>query len=122
MTERDPDELREWKRRGRRLKRGWLKIVNRKRKESRYLRDFGLKAAFIRSLPCDTCSAPPPSDPSHFPSRGAGGTSRDLIPQCRRCHDELGRGVETFQRVHGNLPERTAHYEQRWQAEKDATV
>jgi hypothetical protein len=47
--------------------------------------------AWIKTLPCDTCSAPPPSDPSHLDNafKGTGTKAPDYfsIPQCRLCHD-----------------------------------
>ena len=74
---------------------------------------------FIKQQSCDTCGAPPPSDPSHHPSRGAGGTFRDLFPQCRRCHSRMHqRGVDTFlakiHRTRGWLTSRTAYWEREW--------
>lgn len=53
---------------------------------------------WIKTLPCDTCAAPAPSDPSHMNAyKGTGTKAPDLfvIPQCRRCHDlyeRLGAG------------------------------
>lgn len=45
--------------------------------------------AFVRTLPCAICSAPPPSDPSHFGSRGMSQKTDDtrLLPSCREDHD-----------------------------------
>ena len=51
--------------------------------------------AWLRTLPCDTCGAPPPSDPSHINSfKGQGTKSPDVwaIPQCRKCHEAYERG------------------------------
>jgi hypothetical protein len=50
---------------------------------------------WLKTLPCDTCGAGAPCDPSHFNGlKGAGTKSADLlaIPQCRSCHElyELG--------------------------------
>jgi hypothetical protein len=45
---------------------------------------------WIKTLPCATCSAPSPCDPSHLNGyKGQGTKSPDLfiIPQCRRCHE-----------------------------------
>lgn len=50
---------------------------------------------WIKELPCDTCAAPSPSDPSHVNAfKGTGTKSPDLfaIPQCRRCHELYERG------------------------------
>jgi hypothetical protein len=49
---------------------------------------------WLRTLPCDTCGAPPPSDPSHVNSfKGLGTKSPDpfAIPECRRCHETYER-------------------------------
>lgn len=47
--------------------------------------------AWIRTLDCDTCAAPGPSDPSHLDnySKGMGSKLPDLwaIPECRACHN-----------------------------------
>lgn len=53
----------------------------------------------IRKKPCAACRRPGPSDPHHVKSRGAGGgdTSDNLLPLCRRCHQEWHRiGIESF--------------------------
>ena len=77
---------------------------------------FGPKAEWIRTLPCATCKAPTPSDPSHVRSRGAGGTAADLIPQCRACHRQLhDRGRWTFEKeMSVNLVELVERYEGLW--------
>lgn len=44
---------------------------------------------WLKTLPCDTCGAPPPSDPSHLNAwKGMGTKSPDLfaIPECRECN------------------------------------
>lgn len=65
----------------------------------RYNRHFGSHAETIRQLRCCVCAAPPPSDPHHVQSRGAGGTKRDLVPLCRHCHDYgHSRGWQTLER------------------------
>ncbi len=51
---------------------------------------------WIRTLPCASCGAPPPSDPSHVDSfKGQGTKSPDpfAIPECRRCHERYERGA-----------------------------
>jgi hypothetical protein len=94
-----------------------IKPVNRKRKARLLEVQFGPKGAWIRTLECATCWAPPPSDPSHATkTRGAGGTAEHLIPQCRPCHIELGLGAERFEALYGwDLAALVAEYEERWQ-------
>ena len=63
------------------------------KKRKRLKNEKALEAA--RGLPCAACNAPPPSDPSHIKSVGAGGpdTEWNLMPMCRWCHSawhELG--------------------------------
>ena len=51
---------------------------------------------WLRALPCSSCGAPPPSDPSHVNSfKGYGSKSPDpwAIPECRHCHESYERGV-----------------------------
>lgn len=46
--------------------------------------------AWLRTLPCDGCGAPPRSDPSHLNGyKGMGTKSPDVwaIPECRNCHN-----------------------------------
>lgn len=75
-----------------------MKKVDRKRRAERHARDFGPQAKACRRLPCCVCSRTP-SDPHHWPSRGAGGHDEDALPFCRRCHDAFhSEGEETFQR------------------------
>ena len=60
---------------------------------------------WLKTLPCDTCGAPPPSDPSHINSfKGQGTKSPDpfAIPECRRCHEiyeRNGPGPNTEERT-----------------------
>lgn len=83
------------------MKRSRIKPANKARRAERLARDFGPQAILCRLLPCFACWAPPPSDPDHHPTRGAGGRDHNTAPLCRRCHDERGRiGVLTFQRKH----------------------
>lgn len=64
-----------------------LKPVNRKRKKKRHAEASGPQAELCRTLPCSACQAPPPSDPAHIRSRGAGGKDRaNCVPLCRSCH------------------------------------
>jgi hypothetical protein len=51
---------------------------------------------WLKTLPCDCCGAPPPSDPSHIDNhnKGMGTKTPDLwaIPECRRCHEVYEHG------------------------------
>lgn len=82
------------KRSGPLRRRAWLKRSNPERKAKRYARDFGELADHVRTLPCAACNHPPPSDPAHVKSRGAGGHARldsgdgNILPLCRICHRE----------------------------------
>lgn len=67
-----------------------MRRVNAKRKRKLYAAQFGSYSDTIRAMDCITCGAPGPSDPSHVKPRSVGGKKHDLIPQCRRCHNELG--------------------------------
>ena len=60
--------------------------MNRERKARLQAEQFGAQAALCRMLPCCVCGAPPPSDPEHVRTRGAGGKDKDTAPMCRRCH------------------------------------
>ncbi len=74
-----------------------LRRVRHDRIRALRAKQFGAHSALARRLPCFTCGAPPPSDPSHLKTRGAGGLDCDVIPQCRRCHIELGsEGITSF--------------------------
>lgn len=62
---------------------------------------------YARQQPCVACGDPPPSDPHHVKSRGAGHGDRledgtcNVVSLCRGCHDALdsvGGGKQTFQR------------------------
>lgn len=59
---------------------------------------FGPQAALCRTEPCAGCGAPPPCDPDHVVTRGAGGLDEDTVPLCRTCHIERhALGWLTFQ-------------------------
>lgn len=59
---------------------------------------FGPQAALCRTEPCAGCGAPPPCDPDHVITRGAGGLDEDTAPLCRVCHIERhALGVSTFE-------------------------
>lgn len=54
---------------------------------------------WLKTLPCDTCQAAAPSDPSHYNGmKGMGTKSPDLwaIPHCRSCHDRYERGPAEY--------------------------
>lgn len=42
---------------------------------------------WLRERPCDMCGAPPPSEPHHVQTVGAGGSDYRALSSCRRCHD-----------------------------------
>jgi hypothetical protein len=91
---------------------------NRKRSAQQRLYDFGPQAEWMRDLPCATCGARPPSEPSHVKTRNAGGTRDDMIPQCTDCHERFHAGRETFAASIGksvdDLVALAADYAQRW--------
>lgn len=95
-----------------------MKAVNPERNAKRYARDFGSKADWIRDKPCLVCGTKP-SDPHHWPTRGAGGTSKDLIPLCRTHHVEFHTmGVDTWQDTYQrDIDIETAIYHQQWRDE-----
>ena len=75
--------------------------INRERKAKLAAIQYGRKAAWIRTLPCEACGAWP-TVAHHVRTKGAGGSSDDLAPLCAECHDlvhTLGRS--TFRRVSG---------------------
>ena len=75
--------------------------VNPGRKARLHAEAFGDQAAHCRTLPCCICRAPPPSDPAHVRSRGAGGKDKDTVPMCRQHHqDQHQIGIKTFQRIY----------------------
>lgn len=49
---------------------------------------------WLKTLPCDVCHAPAPSDPSHLNDFKGAGTKSPIflaIPECRPCHEEYER-------------------------------
>jgi hypothetical protein len=71
-------------------------------KAERYARDFGPHAEWIRAQQCSVpaCTVPH-CDPHHVRSRGAGGTSRDLVPLCREHHGQVHHyGRITFENMY----------------------
>lgn len=68
---------------------------------------------WIKTLPCHTCGAHPPCDPSHLNTlKGAGTKSADLlaIPECRPCHDNYERLVVVEQEMHNARIRAAAFY------------
>ena len=75
--------------------------------------DFGVQAAYCRTLPCCICARPGNPNPTesyalygsvphHDPSRGAGGTDKDAVPLCHEHHDEFHTvGRKTFRERYG---------------------
>jgi hypothetical protein len=59
---------------------------------------------YVRSSQCCVCGGVP-SEAAHFPvSKGAGAGGEDVIPLCRRCHEEQHRrGKLTFFENYGHL-------------------
>jgi Putative HNHc nuclease len=66
-------------------------------KPKRIVNKAVLKSAKQRH--CIACGAPPPTDPHHIKSVGAGGddTATNLLSLCRKCHTEIHFiGKKTF--------------------------
>lgn len=62
----------------------------------------------VRQMPCKACGKPPPNDPDHIKTRGAGGTDdlSNLQALCRIHHIERHTiGIKTFQKKY-NLKSR----------------
>ncbi len=97
-----------------------IRRVNKERRAKLYARNFGPKATWIRSLACATCGANDQIQAAHIRSRGAGGSSVDLIPQCAPCHGQwhaLGRLTfcARFGVTLGDLQQLAADLERQWQ-------
>ena len=76
--------------------------VNKARLAKRRAQQFGDQAQLCRESSCCACGAPPPSDPAHVVSRGAGGKDSDTVPLCRSCHDlQHSAGIKSFQAERG---------------------
>lgn len=81
---------------------------------------FGEKRAWIVTLPCAVWNCQHegyPIEPAHVKSRGAGGTSVDLVPICSVHHNEQHAvGISTFENRHDiDLSELAAQLETEWQ-------
>lgn len=69
----------------------------------------------VRKMKCVHCGHPPPNDPAHIKSRGAGGDDvfKNLLPLCRKGHSEQHQiGWPAF--VTKYPPVRKALYERGW--------
>lgn len=96
-----------------RLRRSHLAVSNLERKARLRAQQFGPEAEWMRCLPCATCGARPPSEPSHVKTRAAGGGRQDQIPQCPSCHRLFhGKGASAFD--HADLPAKAAEHACRW--------
>jgi len=83
---------------------GPMRRSNPERRARALAEAFGDQAARCRASACcvPCCSAGPPCDPHHEPTRASGGRDADTVPLCRPHHEERHRtGVKTFQRAHG---------------------
>lgn len=57
---------------------------------------------YVKRQPCLVCMEPPPSDPHHLKSKGAGGPDEACIPLCRTHHREYHTTTHAkFERAHG---------------------
>ena len=68
------------------------KPQRRKRRRARPGKDFRRYLAWVRTLPCRSCEAPPPSHAHHMrKSTGTGMKASDLdtLPLCAECHRGL---------------------------------
>jgi len=92
--------------------------VNAARKRQKFARQFH-SAEFVewsKMQPCAVCFRYP-TECAHNPSRGAGGTWRDITQLCFTHHREQHtRGVETFQAKHGiNFEQSNAQHVRAWE-------
>lgn len=79
-----------------------IRPVNGRHRQARRERQFGPQSELARRSPCAACGSPPPSDPAHVRSRGAGGDDSQVIPLCRRCHiRQHARGWRALEAEHG---------------------
>lgn len=123
----DPEKAREWKRRSKELKRTGgpkrktrMKTMNRKRKKERRAKDFGDKAEWLRkNVPCEACGKLP-TEPHHYPSRGAGGTAEHLTALCAFHHRQFHTlGAESWQELHHvDLTEAAKRTQEEWEARR----
>ena len=95
---------------------GKLPAVNRKRKAKAFARNFGEKAVWTRELPSVVDGDQHSIEAVHVRSRGAGGTSADLVPMTTVQHRELHSwGIKTFEAHYGlDLTRIAAELEEIW--------
>lgn len=96
------------------MKRGTTRLrrVDPERAAARRADAFGPCAAMARLLPCAICRRPPPSEPAHVRSRGAGGKDRGNVwPGCSLHHRlQHDLGIATFEDRYGVSLEVIASY------------
>ncbi len=104
-----------------------LRPVNAKRRRRLWLRNFGAKAEFIRSLPCLACPYPNKAEAAHVRARGMGGcngSSVHLVPLCRGHHrfldDECGSPARFEEETGIDLMAEARRLEAEWQARSGA--
>lgn len=113
------------------MKKSRLNPVNRKRREKRFLREFGSeeRVDWYRRQPCDTCGKPagdgvdtPLNECSHV-VHAAGKRPHHMVPQCRYCHLEYHAGRETFEATHNvDMMDRARHWDELWEIELEGGV
>jgi len=88
---------------------------NPERAKRLFEKQYGEEAALVREMKCFVCELDhrrqtTRTEAAHVRSRGAGGTSKDLIPLCTAHHGLLHRlGIKTFEEAFGvNLREGAA--------------
>lgn len=98
-----------------------VRRVNRKRRRERFNSAFGEKVLWLVTLPCALPGCLHRWQhvvAAHVKSRGAGGTSKHLIPLCRLHHDYQHRiGIKSFAaEFHVDLHALAEKYEDMWAA------
>lgn len=105
--------------------------INPVRAAKQYARDYGPKGDWVRRLPC-CCTGKRTGEgvrdrelgmvsvvivAAHFPGRGAGGHSTDLVPMADHLHTRgHQQGTKTLEQVFGvSFKQLAAEYEARWQ-------
>lgn len=84
-------------------RKGWIQRSRKPLPTKRRKENFGPQAKLCRTLPCCACGSPPPSDPDHVRTRGAGGKDLgNVVPLCRRCHSQRhDLGLEWIRETYG---------------------
>lgn len=128
---RDPEKLREWKRRSKPLAPGApperkqrVKPVNRERRSLYSEKHYGTEdfRAWFYGLSCVVPGCEAASvEMAHVKSRGAGGTWQDVVPKCHAHHREQHDiGILTWQQKHGLcLTTMAAEIQRAWDNRKD---